>query len=109
MSTAKALGPTIYTNAGQPAWGRGVASEVLADRTTYVFEHVGERTFMHGSKVIVELTLPADERQELATRLLRHTAASAGRPAKTKVKAKAKTKTKAKAETKAERADDATE
>jgi hypothetical protein len=52
-------------------WGRGVIATVRSDRTTYVFENGGERTFMNGHPSILEVPLPTEERASLATLLLR--------------------------------------
>lgn len=75
MSASKAYIPSVYTHASQADWGRGVVTAVLADRTTYVFEHAGERTFMNGANAIREITLPVEEREALAKTLLRRRAA----------------------------------
>lgn len=70
MSTTRVTAPRVYTNASQADWGRAIVTAVLADRTTYLFEHAGERTFMNVSNSICELPLPVEERDALAKRLL---------------------------------------
>lgn len=62
--------PTVYAHVSQTQWGLGVAASVRSDRTTYVFEHAGERTFLHGTTALQEVSLPSEERQALARALL---------------------------------------
>ncbi len=80
--TPKHPTPRVFAHSGRADWGRAVVSGELVDRRTFVFENVGERTFMHGSAVIVEIDVPQEERNALAAALLRHT----GVPAATKKK-----------------------
>lgn len=84
-TTAKRTAPLVYTHSSRAEWGRAVISEVLVDRKTYVFEHVGQRTFLNGSPVIVEMDLAPEERSALAATLIRVTGAV---PAPKKKKAK---------------------
>lgn len=62
--------PAVFTHVSQKQWGRGVVVAVKSDRTTYVFESGGERTFPNGHGSIVEIPLPATERAALADSLL---------------------------------------
>lgn len=61
----------VFAHSSRPEWGRAVVAEELSDRTKYVFENGGERTFMHGPSRLMELELPADECEALAKLLLR--------------------------------------
>jgi hypothetical protein len=71
--------PTVFAHNTKAEWGHAVIAEELPDRTKYVFENAGERTFMNGHSSIHEVQLPADEREALAKSLLRrHAPASAG-------------------------------
>ncbi|UJR85528.1 hypothetical protein [Sandaracinus amylolyticus] len=80
MSSARAAAtPSVFTHQTRAEWGRAVIAEALPDRTKYVFEHAGERTFMNGHTAIRELELPEGERESLAKQLLRRQApATAG-------------------------------
>jgi hypothetical protein len=69
--SASRLTPSVYTHSSRPEWGRAVVAEELADRTTYVFENAGERTFMNEPSRLETVELPADEREALAKTLLR--------------------------------------
>ncbi len=64
--------PTVYSHASRLEWGHGVVAEYLADRTRYVFENAGERTFMNNLSHLQEVDMPPEEREQLAKRLLRH-------------------------------------
>lgn len=77
---------TIYEHALRPQWGRGVAVTVEPDRTKFVFEHGGERTFRRGDPSIRPAVVTDDERPALLEVLLKLQKKSAA-PAK---KAKAK-------------------
>lgn len=70
MSSSR-LTPSVYTHSSRPEWGRAVVAEELADRTVYVFENAGERTFMNEPSRLEMVELPADEREALAKTLLR--------------------------------------
>lgn len=75
--TSKRTGPIVYMHSTRAEWGRAVVAEVLVDRTTYLFENVGPRTFLHGSSVIVETDVTPEERSALAAALVRATGAAA--------------------------------
>lgn len=77
----------MFTHNTKAEWGHAVIAEELSDRTKYVFENAGERTFMNGHSSISEVQLPVDEREALAKTLLRRHA-----PASTKKKAPSKAK-----------------
>lgn len=64
--------PSVYAHDARPDWGRAVVAEELSDRTKYVFEHGGERTLMNEPRRVHEVSVPPDEREALATKLLRH-------------------------------------
>lgn len=74
MSSPRTVGPAVYLHASRREWGRGVVAEYLADRTRYVFENAGERTFLNRLSNLEEVDLPAEERESLAKKLLRHAA-----------------------------------
>ncbi|AKF11060.1 hypothetical protein [Sandaracinus amylolyticus] len=73
-AAAAATTPSVFTHQTRAEWGRAVIAEALPDRTKYVFEHAGERTFMNGHTAIRELELPEGERESLARQLLRRPA-----------------------------------
>lgn len=78
MSSSREM-PTVFAHNTKSEWGHAVIAETLPDRTKYVFENAGERTFMNGHSSIHEVQLPADEREALAKSLLRrHAPASSG-------------------------------
>lgn len=81
--------PRVFSHANHADWGRGVISEELPDRKTFVFEHVGVRTFMNVSSVIIEENdVPQEERNALAASLIRVSSGAA--PLKKKRKAPTK-------------------
>jgi hypothetical protein len=63
--------PRVFAHTLRTEWGHAVISEQLVDRCTFVFEHVGVRTFMNASPVIVEVDVPQDERDALQAALIR--------------------------------------
>ena len=69
--TPKYPTPRVFAHSLRSEWGRAVISEQLPDRCTFVFEHVGVRTFMNASPVIVEIEVPQSERDALAAALIR--------------------------------------
>lgn len=97
MSSSRVL-PCVFTHSSRPEWGRAVVAEELADRTTYVFENAGERTFLNEPSRLQEVELPADEREALAKSLLRSRAPSRGAAKPKKKRAPAKKKKAAPAE-----------
>lgn len=70
MSSTRVTAPRVYTHASNADWGRAVVTAVAVDRTTYLFEHAGKRTFLNANNSIRELPLPPEERSALAKRLL---------------------------------------
>jgi hypothetical protein len=61
----------VYALAARPDWGRAVIAHQLADRTRYVFEHAGERTFMNEPQRLHEVEIDEGEREILVKTLLR--------------------------------------
>src|SRR5687768_6905756 len=94
--------PAVFQHASQTQWGRGVVASHGEDRTTYMFENGGPRTFMNGHQLIQEVSLPQQEREALATALLRRVAALTAPPKKKATAAKAAAAKKAKAQKAAE-------
>ncbi|MDQ3037510.1 MAG: hypothetical protein M3Y87_34265, partial [Myxococcota bacterium] len=89
--TASAVPPRAYAHNSKAEWGHAVIAEELSDRTKYVFENAGERTFMNGHSAIHEVELPADEREALAKQLLRRAPASSTKKRSSTAKTKAST------------------
>ena len=40
--------PAVFRHTSQTQWGRAVVAATGEDRTTYMFEHAGARTFKNG-------------------------------------------------------------
>lgn len=78
---------TIYEHTLRPQWGRGVAVIIEQDRTKFVFEHGGERTFRRGDPSIRLAVVGEEERPKLLEVLLKMQKKSAA-PAKKKKAAK---------------------
>lgn len=72
--------PRIYAHASRSEWGHAVISEEKIDRKTYFFENAGQRTFLNGSAVIVEMKLDPEERKALAVRITKRHAPEPGAP-----------------------------
>lgn len=85
MSSSR-LAPSVYTHTSRPEWGRAVVAQEHTDRTTYVFENAGERTFLNEPSRLDLIELPADEREALAKTLLRQRSGAAKKRAKAKKK-----------------------
>ncbi len=81
--------PRVFAHVSRPEWGRAVIAEELTDRTTYVFESGGERTFMNAPLRLEEVQLPAVEREALAKTLLKHRGPARLRAATSRAKAAA--------------------
>jgi hypothetical protein len=88
MSSSR-VAPSVFAHSSRAEWGHGVIAEELSDRTKYVFENAGVRTFMNGPSSIHEVELPAAEREALAKQLLRRHALTATRKKKAPAKKKA--------------------
>jgi hypothetical protein len=85
MSSSR-VAPLVYTHSSRPEWGRAVVAEEHTDRTTYVFENAGERTFLNEPSRLTPLELPPDEREALAKTLLRARGAKTKKPKASKAK-----------------------
>lgn len=98
MSSPKVILPTIYAHESRPEWGRAIVAEHFWDRTKYVFENAGERTFMNEpARLHVVDDLPTEEREALAKKLLVHVSPQRIAAAKRKKTAAAKKAKAAKA------------
>ncbi len=85
MSSSR-IAPLVYTHASRPEWGRAIVAEEQTDRTTYVFENAGERTFLNERSRLDVVELPAEEREALAKSLLRQRSARARKTRASKAK-----------------------